>query len=244
MMHRFAFAAALVLAAPLNAQDPETEHIVLETTMGDIVVALETGRAPITAENFLRYVDEGRFDGTAFYRVMKLDWGEQPNGLVQGGPQMHPDRVLAPIVHEPTSQTGVLHTRGALSMARFEPGSATGDFSIMMQDIPSMDANPQSAEPEFQAGYAAFGHVLLGMEVVEAIYHAPIDAEKGAGFMRGQMIAEPVEILLARRITDAEIADREANMAAPLPALEDQDQGDLADLLDAATAGVQDAAAQ
>ena len=62
--------------------------------MGDITVALETERAPITAGNFLRYVDEDRFDGTKFYRAMHLDWGEPPNGLLQGGTQMHPDRVL------------------------------------------------------------------------------------------------------------------------------------------------------
>lgn len=212
----------VLFTAPLAAQEnavppapePQTTQVVLETTMGDILIALETGRAPITAGNFLRYVDEGRFDGTAFYRVMKVDWAPHPNGLVQGGAQMHPDRILEPIAHEPTSETGVHHTRGALSMARFEPGTATGDFSIMMQDMLTMDANPQSEEAEWQAGYAAFGHVVMGMGVVEAIYNAPIDPEKGEGFMQGQMIAEPVEIVKARRATEGDVARLSAREAA------------------------------
>jgi peptidyl-prolyl cis-trans isomerase A (cyclophilin A) len=189
---------ALMVAAPLAAQDaaappapePQTAQVVLETTLGVITIALETERTPVTAGNFLRYVDEGRFDGTAFYRAMKLDWPPHPNGLIQGGTRMDPERILEPIAHEPTNETGVRHTRGALSMARYEPGTATGDFSIMLQDMPSMDADPASPDPALRPGFAAFGHVVAGMEVVEAIYHAPIDPEKGQGFMKGEMLAE------------------------------------------------------
>jgi peptidyl-prolyl cis-trans isomerase A (cyclophilin A) len=208
MPKRFAAAAALALAGfgPALAQEavpepaPQTTEVVLETTMGAITVALETERAPISATNFLRYVDEDRLDGTVFYRAMRLDWGEQPNGLVQAGTQYDPERILPPIAHEPTSATGLSHVRGALSMARNEPGSATGDFSIMLQDQPGLDADPDNDDPALRDGYAVFGRVIEGMEVVEAIHAAPTDPDKGEGWMKGQMLAEPVEILDARRV--------------------------------------------
>ncbi|MEC8771694.1 MAG: peptidylprolyl isomerase [Pseudomonadota bacterium] len=174
--------------------------VLIETSMGDITVSLETERAPITAGNVLRYVDEDRFDGTKFYRAMHLDYGEPPNGLLQGGTQMHPDRVRDPIAHEPTSATGLSHTDGALSMARYAPGSATGDFSIMIKDQTGLDANPASLDPSLQAGFAVFGHVVDGMDVVHAIHAAPIDPDKGEGWMKGQLLADPVEIIDMRRI--------------------------------------------
>ena len=199
---------ALSLTAPLAAQDEAetapraetyaTTDVVLQTTMGDIVIALETERAPITAGNFLRYVEEDRFDGTVFYRAMHMDWGDQPNGLIQGGTQWDPDRVLPGIEHEPTTLTGLSHTRGALSMAMGEPGTANGDFSIMLGDQTGLDANPESDDPVWQNGYAVFGYVTEGMDVVEAIHAAPIDPEKGEGWMQGQMLADPVEIVEAR----------------------------------------------
>lgn len=184
---------------PAPADEPETVLVVLETRMGDITAAIETERAPITAANFLRYVDEGRLDGTVFYRAMPLEWGEQPNGLIQGGTQYDPERILPPIAHEPTSETGVKHVRGALSMARLAPGTANGDFSIMLQEQPGMDADPTSDDPELRAGYAAFGHVVEGMEVVEAIHAAPTDPDEGEGWMKGQILADPVKIVEARR---------------------------------------------
>ncbi|WP_374405416.1 peptidylprolyl isomerase [Pelagerythrobacter sp.] len=195
-------AAAQVVPPPVTTDEPETVLVVLETTMGDITAAIETERAPVTAANFLRYVDEGRLDGIVFYRAMPLAWGDQPNGLIQAGTQHDPKRVLPPIAHEPTSETGVLHGRGALSMARDAPGTATGDFSIMLQEQPGMDADPASDDPELRAGYAAFGHVVEGMEVVEAIHAAPTDPDKGEGWMKGQMLAEPVKIVEARRVLE------------------------------------------
>jgi len=210
------FAALFALIAlPLAAQDaqstsaePETAHetaqIVLETTMGNITIAVETARAPITAANFLRYVDDKRFDGTVFYRAMTLNWGEQPNGLIQGGTENDRDRILAPIAHEPTSETGILHKRGTISMARYDPGTATGDFSIMLQELTSLDAQPNADNPSSRAGFAAFGHVITGMNVVEAIHKAPIDMEKGEGYMQGQLLADPVVIISARRVETVE----------------------------------------
>ncbi|PNQ76484.1 peptidylprolyl isomerase [Erythrobacter sp. SAORIC-644] len=209
MIHRFALAAAaLLITSPVLAQsEPEvqsreyaTQLVLIETTMGDITVSIETERAPVTAANFLRYVDEDRFDGTHFYRAMHLDWGKPPNGLLQGGTQMDPDRVLDPIAHEPTSQTGLSHTNGALSMARYDPGTATGDFSIMIKDQTGLDADPTSSDPNLQLGFAVFGYVVDGMDVVQAIHALPPDPEKGEGWMKGQLLAEPVEIVDMRRV--------------------------------------------
>ncbi|MCB2046665.1 MAG: peptidylprolyl isomerase [Novosphingobium sp.] len=203
----WALPVALFVAMPVVAQDgpppppePQTVEVVLETTKGDIVLAIETERAPITAANFLRYVDEGRLDGTVFYRAMKLDWGEQPNGLIQAGTQNNPKLTLPPIAHEPSTVTGVKHIAGAISMARYAPGTASGDFSILLRELSSMDAKPDGKDEEERAGYAAFGHVVKGMDVVFAIHAAPIDPEKGSGWMKGQMLADPVRIVDARRV--------------------------------------------
>ena len=210
-------AFAVLLAAPLllanspapetppaepQAAEPETALAVIETSMGAITVELETERAPVTANNFLRYADEKRFDGTAFYRSMHLDWGTPPNGLIQGGVQMAHDKVLPPIAHEPTSETGVLHKAGTLSMARYEPGTATADFSILLSDQPAMDADPASDDPEIRAGYAAFGQVVAGMEVVRAIFERPRSPTRGEGWMKGQILEEPVRILTVRRAAE------------------------------------------
>jgi len=204
MLPRFvlAFLAAFALV-PTAASAQATTSVVLTTELGDIVVALETERAPVTANNFLRYVDEKRLDGTVFYRAMRLDWGEQPNGLIQGGAQFDPKRILPPIAHERTSDTGVKHTLGAISMARNEPGTANGDFSIMLQPQPGLDADPSAEDPNLREGYAAFGHVVEGMDVVRAIFANPVDPEKGEGWMKGQMLAQPVKILRVRRAVAA-----------------------------------------
>lgn len=202
MLKRFALAAMFSIGATLAAQTPAPAVVAVqfETTKGDFTANIEVERAPVTAANFLRYVDEKRLDGTVFYRAMRLDWGDQPNGLIQGGTQGDPKRVLKPIAHERTSDTGVLHLRGALSMARYEPGTATGDFSIMLQDQPGMNADPANADPALRDGYAAFGYVVSGMEVVEAIHAAPTDPAKGEGWMKGQMLADPVKIVRVRRV--------------------------------------------
>lgn len=210
-----ALAVSLVLSASVMAQESEipaitepqalaetpyqTTPIVLKTTAGNIHIALETERAPITAGNFLRYVEEDRFDGAVFYRAMHLDWGDQPNGLIQGGAQNDPERILSNIAHEPTSQTGVLHEEGALSMAMGQPGTANGDFSILLRAFPQMDADPQAEDEAGRTGYAAFGHVTQGMDIVHMIHATPRDPDKGEGWMKGEMLMKPVVILDAYR---------------------------------------------
>jgi peptidyl-prolyl cis-trans isomerase A (cyclophilin A) len=178
------------------------ERVAIVTELGTIELALDGAHAPVSTANFLRYVDARRLDGITFYRAMHLAWGDQPNGLVQGGLR-DPRRLFPPIAHEPTSQTGVLHKAGTISMARNAPGTAAADFSILLSDISALDANPASADPEVQAGYAAFGHVTAGMEVVRAIWDAPISATLGEGVMRGQMLDKPVKVLSVRRLAPA-----------------------------------------
>jgi len=178
----------------------DTVQVELLTELGPIVVELDHKHAPITVENFMRYVDSGRYDGMVFYRAMKLDWGKQPNGLVQGGLNDFPLKLLPPIAHEPTSVTGLSHTAGTLSMARNAPGTARADFSILLSDLTSFDADPKSDNPESQAGYAAFGHVVSGMDVVLKIFEAPRSPTKGEGVMKGQMLEPRIKVLKARRV--------------------------------------------
>ena len=186
---------------PAAAQPlPDAVRVVLTTESGAIELELDHKHAPITVENFVRYVDQRRFDGIVFYRAMKLDWGTPPNGLIQAGTRGDPKRVLRPIAHEPTNATGLKHLVGALSMARYAPGTANGDFSILLSDMPGLDAKPEATDPEAKAGYAVFGRVTAGMDVVRRIYDAPISPTLGEGFMRGQMLAKPVRVITARRV--------------------------------------------
>ena len=189
--------------APLPPPAPigDTVQIALTTELGVFTLELDHKHAPITTENFVAYVDQHRFDGTAFYRAMRLPWGDAPNGLVQGGTANDPKRILKPIAHEPTTQTGISHKAWTISMARYDPGTATGDFSIMIGDQPGLDADPKASGDN--AGYAAFGRVIGGQDVVLKIYNAPTDPQKGEGAMRGQMIAAPIKIVSAKRLPDA-----------------------------------------
>jgi peptidyl-prolyl cis-trans isomerase A (cyclophilin A) len=180
--------------APATAPRPATVRVSLQTSEGPIVLELEKERAPVTTANFLRYIDQKRLDGTSFYRATKVAEGY---GLIQGGLRNDPKRLLPPITHEPTSVTGLSHIDGAISMARAAPGSATADFFITIGAIPSMNANP--AQPGDNLGFAAFGHVVEGMDVVRRILDAPTSPIEGEGAMKGQMIAAPVRIIAARR---------------------------------------------
>lgn len=193
MIHRIALLILLCFGAPAFAQ-PATVRVALQTSEGNIVLELETARAPVTTGNFLRYVDARRLDGTTFYRAMKLrsDWG-----LVQGGVR-DPRRLYPPIAHEPTTQTGLAHGEGVISMARRAPGSAQADYFITVGAHPGYDANP-GAEGD-NLGFAAFGRVVEGMDVVRRILEAPTSPTEGEGVMRGQMLSPQIRILTARRV--------------------------------------------
>jgi peptidyl-prolyl cis-trans isomerase A (cyclophilin A) len=193
------FILAFLCLAPAAAEpSPAPGHadvrVALETSAGRIVIAVHVAKAPITAANFLRYADQKRLDGTLFYRAV----GTADYGFVQGGAQNDPKRVLSPISHEPTTQTGLTHDDGALSMARYAPGSATGDFFIVLGKMPGMDAHPEAAGDN--QGFAVFAHVVEGLDVVKAILAAPRSATAGEGVMKGQMLEQPVRILTARRL--------------------------------------------
>ena len=204
MMRRLFIALFIALGAPALAQPPATipprpatTRVILQTAQGNIVLELETQRAPVTAANFLRYVDARRLDGTEFYRAMRM--GEN-SGLIQGGVR-DPRLLYPPIAHESTSQTGVTHVDGAISMARLAPGSARADFFITIGPVPGFDAGPQSGGD--QLGFAAFGRVVEGMDVVRRIWTSPTSPTEGEGVMRGQMLMPRIRVITARRATPA-----------------------------------------
>ena len=184
---------SLCLAAPAAAQ-PAPVRVMLQTSAGDILVEVDVAHAPVSAANFLHYVDTRRLDGTDFYRAMHTG---PDTGLVQGGVR-DATKLFPPIAHEPTSQTGLSHVDGALSMARFAPGTATADFSIMVGPQLYLDAGPNSGGDGL--GYAVFGRVVEGMEVVRRMLAAPTSPTEGVGVMRGQMLSPRIRILTARRV--------------------------------------------
>ena len=199
MFIRFAFALSALVAQPALSQTaPPASGLVqvaLETSAGRIVIAVDKGHAPITAGNFLKYVDSGRLNGESFYRAMPYGEGE---GLIQGGITSDVKKLYPAIAHEPTTQTGLKHVAGTLSAARGAPGTARADFFILTTDIPGFDADPARAGDN--AGYAAFGQVVEGMEVVRRIFASPLSPTKGEGALKGQMLDPAVRILKAARV--------------------------------------------
>jgi peptidyl-prolyl cis-trans isomerase A (cyclophilin A) len=167
---------------------------VLVTELGEIEVEIYAGRAPVTAANFLAYVDQGRFEGATFYRTVRLD--NQPHNpvkieVIQGGLSIEGDHpaALPPIAHETTETTGVRHLDGTISMARDAPGSAGSEFFIAIGDQPELDFGGQR-NPDGQ-GFAAFGRVVRGMDVVKKIQ---------AGEDEGQMLVHPVAVTAVTRV--------------------------------------------
>jgi peptidyl-prolyl cis-trans isomerase A (cyclophilin A) len=208
MKHRL-IAAALLAAfpAPLLAQAaapavqaPQAElvPVAIDTSLGRIVIALDQAHAPVTTANFLHYVDTHRFDGETFYRAMHMPAADgSPGGLIQGGVRSDSRKLYPPIAHEPSSQTGLKNVAGAVSMARLAPGSAQADFFILLSDTPGFDAGGYGGDPD---GFAVFGHVVEGMDVVKKIFASPVSEKKGEGVMKGQILEPPVKIIKAERV--------------------------------------------
>ncbi len=149
--------------------------ISMETELGPIQLELYPDRAPITVSNFLRYVDENRYEDFHFYRVVHME--NQPDNdvkieVIQGGLgfDKHPME-LPTIVHETTDKTGIRHLNGTLSMARLEPGTASSEIFICINDQPELDFGGKR-NPDGQ-GFAAFGKVISGMDVVRKIQLLP-----------------------------------------------------------------------
>lgn len=172
-------------------------RVALNTGQGVIVLDLNVGKAPITAKNFLRYVDLRRFDRGDFYRASRAQ-GAPQTGIVQGGPRNDPAGRLKPIAHESTTQTGLSHKDGTISMARLAPGTATADFFICVGDQTYLDADPTAKGDNL--GFAAFGQVVDGMDIVHTILALPTSPTAGVGPMRGEMLSPRVPILTARRV--------------------------------------------
>lgn len=187
-----------LVAFPAMAQTapPPTVRVAIETTAGRFVLELETAKAPVTARNFLRYVDAKRLDGIVFYRTVKV---ADHFGFVQFGVQNAPGKMFPPIKHEPTSETGVTHVDGAISLPRLAPGTGRGEFTIMVGAQPSFDADPSRSGDAL--GYAAFGRVVEGMDVVLKIFDAPTSPSKTLqGSFKGEVPEVPVKLLTARRV--------------------------------------------
>ena len=185
--------AALIVAAclPLAAQ---TVKVVFETELGNIELAVDAGRAPATSANFLAYVDAGHYDGGVFHRTVKPD--NQPQSpvkieVIQGGPGAQKQKGERPPIRlERTSQTGLKHLNGTLSMARAGADTATSDIFICIGDQPELDFGGKR-NPDGQ-GFAAFGQVTAGMDVVKKIQQAPAE---------GQTLKPAVRIVRAHRVT-------------------------------------------
>src|SRR5215211_4314528 len=167
--------------------------VVIETPVGEITVALDGAAAPGTVANFLLYVDAGSYDGGVFHRTVTME--NQPNDtirieVIQGGTSPeYPREGGTPIALERTSVTGLRHVDGAISMARSAPDSAVSDFFICINDQPELDFGGQR-NPDGQ-GFAAFGHVVAGMDIVRTIQRQPAE---------GQTLTPPIPITRARRI--------------------------------------------
>lgn len=194
-MRRLTFSfAALLLATPAAAQradraTPGWVRVRLETADGPIVLALDRRHAPATTDNFMKYVDDGRFDGVSFYRTARNRKAPQ-FGFIQSGIRTDARRFLDMIPHESTRKTGIKHLDMTISMARKgPPGSANGNFFITVGAQPSMDWTP--ANP----GYAAFGRVVGGQATVKRIL-----AEKTGGGMNGTLMLKPVRVERAIRL--------------------------------------------
>ena len=163
---------SLLMACSTKYKNP---HIEIQTSLGDIEVELYPGQAPKTVKAFLSYVKAGYYKNSSFYRVLNND--NQPSNapkaeLIQGGLYKSKPRVhdtLAGIPHETTEQTHILHKRGVISLARLAPGTATSEFFICLADQPGFDFGGEN-NPDKQ-GYAAFGKVIKGMDIVNKIYN-------------------------------------------------------------------------
>jgi len=182
MLHKLLIVFICVVAA-CSSPKYKNPHVRIETKYGDIEVELYPDQAPKTVAAFLSYIDSGYYKNASFYRVLRDD--EQPSDapkaeLIQGGiwkTNYKLSQQIPGIPHEPTNQTKILHTNGTVSLARAAPGTANTEFFICVGDQHGFDYG--GANNSDGQGYAAFGKVVKGMDVVKSIYNAP---ENDGGF--------------------------------------------------------------
>ena len=147
------------------------ETLIIKTELGDIYAEVDLKKAPITSTNFLTYLDADMYDSSCFYRVVRMD--NQPRDsvkieVIQGGRFRDEENGFPPVPHETTEMTGIKHRNGTISMARSRPGSATSEFFICIGDQHELDFGGKR-NPDGQ-GFAAFGRIIKGMEVVRRIH--------------------------------------------------------------------------
>lgn len=206
MSTRVALAVTLsvaVAAATLVHAQAKPVRVRVQTELGDIVVEVDQARAPVTSANFLRYVDAGHYDGGVWHRTVKLD--NQPESpvkieVIQAG--VNPDKSKSgfpTIALERTSVTGLLHKDGAISMARGAPDSATSGWFICINDQPSLDFGGKR-NPDGQ-GFAAFGRVVSGMDVVRKIQNAPSSTNRTTN-TEAQRLTPPIRIIKVGRAAE------------------------------------------
>ena len=191
--------ASLFWAGAGSAADDEAIRVEMATAEGDVVIELYLDKAPVTAGNFLQLIDDGDLDGGSFYRVVNAgnDRGTPKIDVIQGGLGNDADG-FDTIAHESTADTGILHTDGVISMARGAVGTASTEFFICIGDQPGLDhGEARNADGQ---GFAAFGKVVSGMDVVRRINGLPADAESYSEYTKGQILNEPVSIDRVRRV--------------------------------------------
>lgn len=189
----------LVAVAACTGKPAPAVRVLLQTTLGDIKLELYPAEAPITVANFLQLVDGGYLDGGAFYRTVSPDNdnGSPPISVIQGG-LGDAEGSFAPIAHETTEATGLAHRDGSISMARGDVGTASTEFFICIGDQPALDfGGTRNADGQ---GFAVFGRVVAGLDVVRAIHQSPADTPTDEAYFRDQMLNEPVRFISLRRL--------------------------------------------
>jgi len=197
-------AAAFVLVGlpACGSSKPEPVLVEVTTDLGRFVVDVYVAAAPESSKSFLEFVDGNLYEGATFYRTVTRD---NDNGspvieVIQGG-LADDAETPAPVRHETTEQTGILHKDGVISLARAEPGTGSGAaFFICIGDQPGLDFGAPR-NPDMQ-GFAAFGKVIEGMDVVRAIHAREANAPTDSPYLAGQILTEPVVIQSARRVSD------------------------------------------
>ncbi len=191
-MHKLIIATVAVLL--FSCSSSKNPHIIIKTNLGNVEAELYPDKAPKTVAAFLSYVDSGFYKNSSFYRVLFIEAmaSDYNTGIIQGGIWKSNNKkaiVLPGIVHEPPKQTGLSHTTGTLSLARSTPGTANSEFFICVGDQTGYDSS-KNYNPD-GLGFAAFGRVISGMDIVRQIHKQPAN---------GQSFTRPITILNIERL--------------------------------------------
>ena len=194
-----------MMSASVFASEDSAPRVVFETDAGAFTVEVLVDQAPVSGANFLEYVDANLYDGATLYRVVRAEHGNgDPSAIevvqggllgdsMNGGSTAMPEPPRPAIAHETTDKTGILNERGTIAYARLAPGTAGSEFFVNMKDNPSLDTGDTRRQPDGQ-GYAAFGRVVAGMDVLEKIQAMPTSSQAASPIVRGQLLSDQVVI--------------------------------------------------